>query len=285
MTASSRRLPDATHLGVVHLQVADLARSLRWYGDVLGFRVLARDGAVATLAAHGDDRALVLLHERAGAAPVPRNGRLGLFHYAILLPDRPSLARFVAHVGDTGEQVGAGDHLVSEAFYLHDPDGLGIEVYADRPRSQWKVTSQGVEMATLPVNVPDLLKAAGSEPWRGMPAGTVIGHVHLHVGTLPAALAFYGTALGFDKMAELPGAGFLSAGGYHHHLGVNTWARNAPSARADEARLLEWTIVVPAAGDAAEAAERLRGAGGTVQADGAAWVAHDPWGTAVRITA
>lgn len=284
-TTITPRLPDATHVGVVHLQVADLARSLRWYGDVLGVRALARDGAAVALAAHGDDTPLVVLHERPGAASVPAHARLGLYHFAILLPDRASLGRFVAHVAELGVHVGAGDHLVSEAFYLHDPDGLGIEVYTDRPRAEWRRTAQGIEMATLPVNVPALLDAAGGEPWRGMPAGTVMGHVHLHVGNLGEALEFYGDAIGFDRTAEIPGAGFLSAGGYHHHLGVNTWARNAPSAGADEARLLEWTIVVPTPADAAAVAERVRGAGGPVEASGAAFVLRDPWGTAVRVTA
>ena len=285
MTMNSHRLPDATHVGTVHLQVSDLDRSIRWYGDVLGMRVTARDGAQATLAAHGDDRPLVVLHERAGAAPVPPHARLGLYHFAILLPDRASLGRFVQHVADLGVRVGAGDHLVSEAFYLHDPDGLGIEVYADRPRSAWHITPEGVEMATLPVNVDELLALTNGERWDGMPAGTVMGHVHLHVGSLAEALAFYGDAIGFDQMAAIPGAGFLSAGGYHHHLGVNTWARNAPSAGEHEARLIEWTLVLPTAADAAAVAERIRGAGGLVEASGAAWVARDPWGTAVRVTA
>lgn len=284
-TAIAASLPDAAHVGVVHLQIADLARSLRWYADVLGLRVLTRDGTAATLTAHGDDAPLVVLHEQPGAAPVTAHARLGLYHYAILLPDRASLGRFVAHLAELGVHAGAGDHLVSEAFYLHDPDGLGIEVYADRPRAEWRRSAQGIEMATLPVNVPELLAAAGNEPWHGMPAGTAMGHVHLHVGTLDEALTFYGDAIGFAKTAELSGAGFLSAGGYHHHLGVNTWARNAPSAGANEARLLEWTIVVPTAVDAAAVADRVRGAGGHVESSGAAFVLRDPWGTAVRVTA
>src|SRR5687767_14787200 len=132
------RLPDATRLGRVRLQIADLERSLAYYRDVLGLRVLDQTGARATLGAHGDDRPLIELVDRAGASPVPRRGRLGLYHFAILLPDRGSLGRFVEHLAKAGVRAGMSDHFVSEAVYLQDPDSLGIEVYADRPRSSWR---------------------------------------------------------------------------------------------------------------------------------------------------
>ncbi len=135
---SGYRLPDATRLGNVRLQVAELERSLAYYGEVLGFRVLNRADGRATLAAHADNTPLIALHEHRGAAPVPHRGRLGLYHYAILLPDRASLGRFVAHLSARGTRAGASDHLVSEALYLQDPDGLGIEVYADRLRETWR---------------------------------------------------------------------------------------------------------------------------------------------------
>ncbi len=277
-------LPDHTHIGRVDLQVGNLAASLDFYTRILGFRAQARDGHVVTLTAQGSDTALVVLHERPGAPHVPLRGRLGLFHFAILLPDRPSLARFVAHLSELHVEAGAGDHLVSEAFYLQDPDGLGIEVYADRPRDQWKRTTNGVEMATLPVNIADLLPAAGNVPWSGMPAGTVIGHMHLHVGDLATARQFYGAAIGFSEMAALPGASFLSAGGYHHHLGVNTWARGAEPAHDDEAHLLEWTLCVPSEGFAAVRA-RLTAAGHALNGAGDHFVVRDPWGTALRVRA
>jgi len=158
------RLPEATRLGAVRLQVADLARSLAFYTETLGLRVVEREAARAVLAAHGDARPLVELHERAGARPAAQRGRLGLYHFAILLPDRPSLGRFVRHLAAIGARAGAGDHLVSEALYLQDPDDLGIEVYADRPRSTWRRLGRELMIATDPVDMADLVRAAGPEP-------------------------------------------------------------------------------------------------------------------------
>ena len=222
------RLPDATRLGRVRLQVASLDRSLPFYEDVLGLRRLDRRDGVATLGASGDGTALVELHERAGARPVPRRGRLGLYHFAVLLPDRAALGRFLAHLAARGVRAGMSDHAVSEALYLTDPDGLGIEVYADRPRDAWRYAGRQLHMHTEPLDTASLLAAGGGAPWAGMPPGTVIGHVHLHVGDIDAAAAFYHAALGFDKVVwSYPGALFLSAGGYHHHLGTNTWAAGA----------------------------------------------------------
>lgn len=281
------RLPEATRVGRVRLQVADLARSLAYYERVLGFRVLHRAAGEATLGAHGDDAPLVELHERAGAAPVPHRGRLGLYHFAILLPHRAALGRFVAHLAELGERAGAADHLVSEALYLHDPDGLGIEVYADRPRATWERQGRELVMDTRPLDVAGLAHSGGGESWAGMPAGTVIGHVHLHVGDLQEAAAFYHAALGLDVVVwSYQGALFLSAGGYHHHLGLNTWAGpGAARPQAGDARLLEWEIVVPRAADAEAAARSLDAAGyGITRADGG-WLATDPWGTTLRLRA
>ena len=208
---------------------------------------------------------LVVLHERPGVRPVPRSGLLGLYHFAILLPDRAALGRFVAHLGRLGEYAGSADHAVSEALYLTDPDGLGIEVYADRPRSQWQHHNRELYMTTDRLDIRSLLAAAGERAWTGMPSGTTMGHVHLHVGDLERAEAFYHRALGFDKVVwSYPGALFLSAGGYHHHLGNNTWS-SGPPASAGDARLLQWTIVLPAAADVADAARSLQAAGHEVQ--------------------
>ncbi|HEX2190176.1 MAG TPA: VOC family protein [Longimicrobiaceae bacterium] len=281
-----RRLPDATRLGPVRLQVAELDRSLAFYRDVLGLRVLEREGSRAALAAHGDERVLVELNGRPGATPAGRRARLGLYHFAILLPDRPSLGRFVQHLAEAGVRAGAGDHLVSEAFYLSDPDGLGIEVYADRPRGAWRRIGRELMLATDPVDVAGVLRAAGGERWSGMPAGTAIGHVHLHVGDLEQAAAFFSEALGFDRITwSYPGALFLGAGGYHHHLGTNTWA--GPGARppeAGDARLLEWTVELPDAESVAAASRSLADAGYPAERtpDGEV-VAQDPWGTRVRL--
>jgi catechol 2,3-dioxygenase len=277
---SGYRLPAGIRLGRVKLQVADLERSLAYYERVLGFRVLRRSAGEAALAAHGDGTPLVELREKPGVAPVPRRGRLGLYHFAILLPDRAALGRFVAHLAEVGERAGASDHRVSEALYLQDPDGLGIEVYADRPRATWRVEDRQLVMATEPLDLADVVRAAGGERWAGMPAGTKIGHVHLYVDDLAAAAAFYHQGLGLDQVVwSYPGALFLSAGGYHHHLGVNTWAAGAAPAGGDDARLLEWEIVVPQSGDADGALSSLTAAGHAVE-DG---VVRDPWGTALRV--
>lgn len=281
------RLPDATRLGEVRLQVRDLALSLGFYVDVLGLRVVERTERSAALAAHGHDQVLVRLEAKEGIAPAPR-GRLGLYHFAILVPDRVALGRFVRHLADLDVRAGAGDHLVSEAFYLTDPDGLGIEVYADRPRETWRRIGRELMLATDAVDVPSLVAAAGDAPWSGMPAGTVIGHVHLHVGDLARTASFYSEGLGFDRMTwRYPGALFLGAGGYHHHLGTNLWAGpQARPASETEARLLEWTIRVPADSDVRAITDSLTREGSTVEApaEGEA-IATDPWGTRVRIVA
>ena len=280
------RLPAATRLGRVRLQVSDLERSIAYYEGVLGLRPLHRTSERATLAAQGEDTPLVELVERAGARPVPRQGRLGLYHFAILLPQRAALGRFIAHLAASGLYAGMSDHLVSEAVYLSDPDGLGIEVYADRPRESWRAAGRQLEMATLPLDARAVVEAAEGEPWTGMPPGTVIGHVHLHVGSIEGAAAFYHAGLGLDKVVwSYPGALFLSAGGYHHHLGTNTWARGAAPATDDDARLLDWELVLPTAGDVTAAARSIESAGYAVERrDGDALAAaRDPWGTALRL--
>jgi catechol 2,3-dioxygenase len=279
------RMPASLQLGAVSLQIADLARSLEYYQTVLGLRVLRRGERDATLAAHGDDTPLVYLHERRGSAPVPMRGLLGLYHFAILLPDRAALGRFIAHLAAIRERAGASDHLVSEALYLRDPDGLGIEVYVDRPRDEWRSDAGQVRMATEPLDLAAVVAAAGGKPWTGMPAGTRMGHVHLHVGDLEAASRFYHEALGLDRMVwSYPGALFLAAGGYHHHLGLNTWAGSgARPAGENDARLLEWHIVLPAA-HAGRARESLEASGHTVTATEDGWRVLDPWGTALRVS-
>ena len=281
------RLPADTRLGEVHLQVADLDRSLDCYQHVLGLRLLERsagDAAGATLVAHGDDTPLVRLHERRGVAAVPHQGLLGLYHFAILLPDRAALGRFVAHLTEIGARAGASDHLVSEALYLRDPDGLGIEVYVDRPRSTWRSTDRQIRMATEPLDLPAVVAAAGGERWAGMPAGTRMGHVHLHVGDIEQASRFYHAALGLDRMVwSYPGALFLAAGGYHHHLGLNTWAGPAARPAGDgDARLLEWRIILPSSdATAARASLEEAGYGATTTDEG--WRTLDPWGTVLHV--
>jgi len=219
-------LPADAHIGQVSLTVRDLDRSLSFYRDVLGFEDARRDGRVSHLGAPGG-RVIIELHERTDA--VRRPGRSsGLYHFAILVPSRPALGSSLRRLAEKGWPLsGASDHLVSEALYLDDPDGLGIEIYRDRPREDWPKLANGeLAMATDPLDLQDLHDEPGAEtPWRGLEAGTIMGHVHLHVPHLDTAEAFYCGRVGFEPMLRrYPGALFVSAGGYHHHLAVNTWA-------------------------------------------------------------
>jgi catechol 2,3-dioxygenase len=276
------RLPDATHVGRVRLQVADLGQSLDWYRQVLGFRLLDRQASTAQLAANDDPIPLVELFERPGAAP--SRGHLGLFHFALLLPNRASLGRFVTHLAAIGARAGSSNHLVSESLYLHDPDGLGVEVYADRPRANWEGDGDELAMAVLPLDLAEVARSGAGEPWTGLPSGTTVGHLHLNVGDLEQAATFYHRGLGLDKMVwSIPSALFLAAGGYHHHLGTNTWAGSeaVPSAEQD-ARLLEWELVVPQLEDAERAAVSLERAGFAVSRADGGWRAADPWRTVLR---
>jgi catechol 2,3-dioxygenase len=278
------RLPGGVRLGSVRLQVSDLGRSVAYYENVLGLRQLDRTGTTAILGAHEDDSPLVELRELRGARPVPRRGRLGLYHFAILLPDRPALGRFLSHLTSIGEHAGMSDHYVSEALYLFDPDGLGIEVYADRPRASWRQEQGQLIMATEPLDASSVIASAEGAPWTGMPAGTTMGHVHLFVDDIATATAFYHDGLGFDKTVwSYPGALFMSAGGYHHHLGTNTWAAGAPRAEAGDARLIEWEIAMPSRDDVQGAARSLEHAGHVVDSSDGDSVVVDPWGTRVRL--
>lgn len=279
------QLPADVRLGAVRLQVADAQRSVEYYERVIGLRVIEGRGPSVILGAHEDNTPLLELRERQGATPVPRRGRLGLYHFAILLPERAALGRFVGHLSSIGEYAGMSDHLVSEALYLSDPDGLGIEVYADRPRSSWRVQGRSIAIATLPLDVHDLVRAGNGDAWTGAPEGTRIGHVHLHVSDLDKAAAFYHAGVGFDKIAlNLPGALFLSAGGYHHHLGTNTWAAGASRATETDARLLQWTVQLPSEKDVFDVAQSLAAGGYQITSEGKDVVTVDPWGIEVRFT-
>jgi catechol 2,3-dioxygenase len=214
------RLPDTLALGPVRLRVSSRERTSRWLEQVLGLRAPTDAGWCAA-----DGRLLVTLDDVPGARPMPREGRLGLYHYAILLPSRADLGRFLLHLEQLGHRWAASDHLVSEAIYLTDPDGLTVEVYADRPRSTWVRDGENLVATLDPLDRDAVVAEAGQGTWQGAPAGTVMGHVHFFIGDLAVAERHYVGVIGFDVMSRvLRGAMFVSAGGYHHHLAVNIWA-------------------------------------------------------------
>ena len=259
-------------MGPVELSVADLERSLDYYRRSIGLRVLREEGVRASLGSGQDE--LLRLVEEPGARPA--DGYSGLFHFALLVPERADLGRWLAHAGSEGVQLtGASDHFVSEALYLRDPDHHGIEIYADRPRELWEGRVE--RMGTWPLDLADLLDAAGEQnEFDGLPAGTTMGHVHLRVSDVDETVNFYRDLLGFDLMAQLgPQAAFLSAGGYHHHLGGNTWeSRGAVQAPEGTARLRSFTIVLPDGVAVDEAAARVGGSD-----------TQDPSGNRLQLTA
>src|SRR2546430_3514921 len=254
--------PAATRMGAVHLTVADVDRSIGYYEWALGLRAGDRaDGRVA-LGAGGED--LLVLHEQPGARPA--RGYCGLYHFALLVPERADLARWLAHAArERVPLVGLSDHYVSEAIYLSDPDDHGIEIYWDRPREVWE-GAVAERLTTLPLDTAGLLGEL-EDPARAtferLSPGTVTGHVHLRVADIPQTIAFYRDVLGFALMASLgTSAAFLSAGGYHHHLGANTWeSAGAPPAPADTATLRRATVVLPDASARDRVAEQARAAG------------------------
>jgi catechol 2,3-dioxygenase len=275
-------LPAETRMGPVHLTVSDLERSLEYYRKVVGLEALEQGAGRASLGA--DSTELLGLVEEPGAQP--SDGYTGLFHFALLVPDRPSLARWLAQaVRDRVPLTGLSDHYVSEAIYLRDPDRHGIEIYADRPRELWE-GRVGERMTTGPLDVEDLLGEADGD-FDGMPAGTTMGHVHLKVASIPRTVEFYRDVLGFDLVVErVPQAAFLSAGGYHHHLGANTWeSAGAPPPPAGSAALRHATVVLPSAETRDEAVRRVADAGQEPEATATGTLVRDPSGNAVVLTA
>ncbi len=220
----------------VTLRVRDVERSSAFYGDVLGLQPKRLDDAAPAFFVHGSDSPIIRLVESPDAAPKPPRA-LGLYHFAILVPNRPALGAVLHRLADHDVRLqGASDHHVSEALYLSDPDGHGIEIYRDRPASEWTYTSGGeLYMTTEPLDLKDVASAADGAA--GLADGTVIGHIHLHVSDLKKAEAFYVESLGFDVIVRsYPGALFLSTAGYHHHVGLNTWA--GPNAATPDDRAI-----------------------------------------------
>jgi len=278
-------LSPSTRLGAVHLTVAALDRSTAYYTRVVGLELLEQSNGEASIGVGG--RELLVLVEEPGAGS--SLGYTGLYHFALLVPERVDLARWLAHAVRTRiPLVGLSDHFVSEAIYLADPDGHGIEIYWDRPREAWE--GQVAErMTTFPLDTDSLLGELAdpsTEPFSGLPPGTVMGHVHLKVAAIPETIAFYRDALGFALMAQLGmQAAFLAAGGYHHHIGANTWeSRGAEAPPPGTAALQQVTVVLRDADEVERTRQRLEKNGYPANLAEAGLATRDPSGNALLFT-
>lgn len=283
MNTHSLTLPAQTSMGTARLAVADLERSLDFYTRVLGLRAQTSDDGARLWAGN---TLLIELEEKRGAIPQPRRST-GLYHLALLVPSQVDLGRIVLNIARTKTPIqGFGDHYVSEALYLVDPDGNGLEIYRDRPRDQWRWNGQQVVMGTEAVDVDGLLASVPDPdaPFTGMPEGTVMGHVHLRVGDIQEAEAFYVQALGFEVVSRFGGALFVSAGGYHHHLGLNTWqSAGAPPPPENAVGLLDYSIVVPDQADLEPIQQRLSAQGYTFSLGADSLSLADPWHNRLHI--
>lgn len=270
------------YVNQVHLHVTDLHRSLTFYHEIIGLRTLKESQESIVLTADGETPLVTITQPKNVTAKEPR--RAGLYHFALLLPSRSDLAACLKHLIESGYPLqGASDHLVSEAIYLGDPDGNGIEIYADRPSEQWEWDNEYVRMDTVALDVEDLFSEWQEKEWNGLPKETVMGHIHLHVANLQEAERFYCDGLGFDIVTRYGGqALFVSSGGYHHHIGLNTWngiGASAPSEKS--AGLKDYTIVYPSEESRAKVMERLKELGYPVEQIEDTVKVKDPSGTRI----
>src|SRR5581483_8866648 len=241
------RMNPSMKIGDVSLNVSDLSRSLDFYQNILGFKIIGKpSGEKALLSAAGASSYLVELLQ---VKENPEPKRAGLYHFAILLPERKYLADMLQNLRENRDQVhfdGLADHLVSEAIYLRDPDFNGVEIYRDRPASEWSWSGSRIEMATLPLDTSDLLRESTDQGWKKMPIKTTIGHVHLHVRNVAKAIKFYNEILGLNLTATIPSAAFFAAGKYHHHIAANTWlGTDISPALSESVGLNHFSIVMP----------------------------------------
>lgn len=271
------KLDNATQMGAVTLGVKDLAMMTAYYQQVIGLTRLEERNKTVLLGVA--ETPLVKLDARPEGKRYPNAA--GLYHLALRVPTREDLGLWLKHFIATQNRMidGAGDHLVSEALYLADPEGNGIEIYRDRPRETWAYDQNSIKMATLAVDLRTLLDDAPNTPFNSMPNGTMMGHVHLQVNDVPQALAFYCDVVGFDLMMAVPTAGFISAGGYHHHLGLNVWhSRHAAPPPAGSLGLISYQIICPTEVARQAILNRLDDGGHQLQQTPAGPVAQDPAG-------
>jgi catechol 2,3-dioxygenase len=286
--ARTARIHPDTSMGAVRLTVADLARSRGFYERAIGLRGSERDDGTLALGLPGEPPLVELTGD--SSAPALDRRATGLYHLAILMPSRRDLALTLARLAEARWPLdGASDHLVSEALYLSDPDGNGIEIYRDRPRQEWRHVDGKLAMDTLPLDLDSVLgELSGLSDRQALaPAGTRMGHVHLQVSDIPEAERFYSGVLGFDVMVRsYPGALFVSAGGYHHHLGLNTWhSRGAAPPAPGAIGLRNFEIVLPGREELERVLDRVNSAGIEVREDGDGWLVRDPSGNGVMLRA
>lgn len=274
----------AASIGKVHLQVTDLPASLAFYQNVIGFQVLEQTDNKAMLTADGEN---VLLTIEQPDPVYPKQGRTtGLYHFAILLPSRKDLAKALIHLLEERYPLqGASDHQFSEAIYLADPDGNGIEIYADRLRKLWEYQNGFLTAVTDPLDAENLLQEADDTPWSALPAGTVIGHIHLHESDLDKARTFYHQGLGMTITLTIGGhALFVSAGGYHHHVGLNTWnGKRIAAPNPQSVGLVHYSIQFEDEASLKRSLEGLENIGVTpVREQGSLWIT-DPFGHKIKL--
>lgn len=270
------------HLGPIELVVADLEQQIAFYEDTIGLQIQSRDHNQAVLGI-GRVAPLLILHQQPKARRYRRTS--GLYHFAILLPTRVDLAHVLAHFAESRVPLqGLSDHGVSEAIYLADPEGNGIEIYWDRPQSQWPLEDGRLSMVTRALDVGDLLALTPQSRWKGLPEGTTIGHIHLHVGDTAAAEDFYCRLLSFDLMQRYPGASFLSVDGYHHHVAVNVWAGvGAPAAPDDALGLKQYTLYWHDATQLGVVIGRLRAENRLMELAEHSYITADPSGNRIHL--
>jgi len=270
-----------TYTGEVHLNVLDLNRAVQFYKEVIGFKVLEEATNKVVLTADGKTPLLVI--EQPENVTPKEARRSGLYHFALLLPKRADLGAIIKHFIQQNVRIGASDHLVSEALYLSDPDGNGIEIYIDRDPSVWSWDKGQVAMSTDPLDIESIIAESADQTWEGLPVGTVMGHVHLHVANLPKTEKFY-NALGFEVVTNYPGALFMSNGKYHHHIGLNIWngdgvTRPTPGSVG----LQSYTLIYPNETVLKEAIGKVEALDAKVELNGSEFMTEDPSGNRINL--